>query len=197
MTHCGRFVYHFGPEGLTVAAKTIEQFVAPAIRLYEQEPGEPFGSSRFGLYVRRWVRWAGAGLPITVKLETKALRQCCEGRTSGLPCQPNVFVPPSPDKTIPNHRIAGDIIGQALTRPRLRNPISWGLVLKGGGYGGFARMLQTTVTVQNMMLCRSVRCGGPLARRLARLRGKPVLGWVTVEISLQGLVRYKSKLEGS
>ena len=30
--------YHFGPEGFTVAAKTIEQFVARAIRLYEQEP---------------------------------------------------------------------------------------------------------------------------------------------------------------
>ena len=30
--------YHFGPEGFTVAAKTIEQFVARATRLYEQEP---------------------------------------------------------------------------------------------------------------------------------------------------------------
>ncbi len=28
--------YPFGPEGLTLAAKTIEQFVARAIRLYEQ-----------------------------------------------------------------------------------------------------------------------------------------------------------------
>ena len=55
--------YHFGPEGLTLAAKTIEQFVARAIRLYEQEPGELGGSSRLGLYVRRWVRWAGAGVP--------------------------------------------------------------------------------------------------------------------------------------
>ena len=50
--------YHFGPEGFTVAAKTIEQFVAPAIRLYEQEPGEAFASARLGLYVRRWVGWA-------------------------------------------------------------------------------------------------------------------------------------------
>ncbi len=50
--------YHFGPEGLTLAAKTIEQFVARAIRLYEQEPGKTFASSRLGLYVRRWVRWA-------------------------------------------------------------------------------------------------------------------------------------------
>ena len=105
----------------------------------------------------------GQAFPITVKLETKALRQCCEGRTSGLPCQPNVFVPPSPDKTIPNHRITGDIIGQALTRPRLRNPrLTGAWCYRGGAYGGFARMLQTTVTVQNMMLCGSVRCGGPL-----------------------------------
>ena len=30
----------FGPEGLTLAAKTLERFVARAIRLYEQDPGE-------------------------------------------------------------------------------------------------------------------------------------------------------------
>ncbi len=36
-----------------------------AIRLYEQEPGEALASSRLGLYVRRWVRWAGAGLGFT------------------------------------------------------------------------------------------------------------------------------------
>ncbi len=44
-----------------MAKKTIENFVARAIRLYEQEPGEACASSRLGLYVRRWVRWAGAG----------------------------------------------------------------------------------------------------------------------------------------
>jgi hypothetical protein len=54
--------YHFGPEGFTVAAKTIEQFVARAIRLYEQQPGEACASARLGLYVRRWLRWAAAGL---------------------------------------------------------------------------------------------------------------------------------------
>ena len=32
--------YHFSPEGLTPAANSIEPFVARAIRLYEQEPGE-------------------------------------------------------------------------------------------------------------------------------------------------------------
>ena len=41
--------YHFGPEGLSVAAKTVERFVERAIRLYEQEPGEACASSRFGV----------------------------------------------------------------------------------------------------------------------------------------------------
>jgi hypothetical protein len=54
--------YHFGPEGFTVAAETIEQFVARATRRYEPEPGEACASARVGMYVRRWVRWAAAGL---------------------------------------------------------------------------------------------------------------------------------------
>ncbi len=45
----------------TGAKKTIERFVERAIRLYEQEPGEACASSRFGVYVRRWVGWAKAG----------------------------------------------------------------------------------------------------------------------------------------
>jgi hypothetical protein len=49
--------YHFSPEGLSVASKTIEKFLARAVWLYEQEPGEPSGSSRLGLYVLRWGRW--------------------------------------------------------------------------------------------------------------------------------------------
>ncbi len=55
--------YHFGPEGLSVAKTTIEQFIERAIRLYEQEPGETYASARLGLYVRRWIRWVRAGLP--------------------------------------------------------------------------------------------------------------------------------------
>jgi len=54
--------YHFGPEGLSIAHKTLNNFVERAIRLYEQEPGEPCGSTRLGEYAKRWVRWAGAGL---------------------------------------------------------------------------------------------------------------------------------------
>jgi len=54
--------YHFGPEGLFVAKKTIERYVERAIRLYEQEPGAAFASTRLGLYVQHWIRWARSGL---------------------------------------------------------------------------------------------------------------------------------------
>ncbi len=54
--------YHFGPAGLSVAEKTIDQFVERATRLYEQEPGEAMASTRRGLYVQRWVGWAGSGI---------------------------------------------------------------------------------------------------------------------------------------
>ncbi len=47
--------YHFGPDGLSVAKKTIEQFIARAIRLYEQEPEEACASARLGSYVQRWL----------------------------------------------------------------------------------------------------------------------------------------------
>ena len=54
--------YHFGPEGLFVAKKTIERYVERAIRLYGQEPGAAFASTRLGLYVQHWIRWARSGL---------------------------------------------------------------------------------------------------------------------------------------
>jgi hypothetical protein len=40
--------YHFGPDGLSVAEKTIEKFIARAIRRGEQEPGEACASARIG-----------------------------------------------------------------------------------------------------------------------------------------------------
>jgi hypothetical protein len=49
--------YHFSPEGLSMAEKTIGKFHARPVRLYEQEPGESFGSPLLGLYVRRWSAW--------------------------------------------------------------------------------------------------------------------------------------------
>ena len=39
--------YHFGPDGPSVAKKTVENFVARAIRPYEQEPGEPDDSDDY------------------------------------------------------------------------------------------------------------------------------------------------------
>ena len=49
--------YHFSPEGLSVAEKTMEKFLARVVRLYEQGQGKPFGFPLLGLYVRQWVRW--------------------------------------------------------------------------------------------------------------------------------------------
>jgi hypothetical protein len=54
--------YHISPEGLSLAKKTVENFIGRAARLYEQEPGEPNDSPRLGEYVKHWVRWAEAGL---------------------------------------------------------------------------------------------------------------------------------------
>ena len=47
-----------------MAKKTVENFVARAIRLYDQGPGEACASAGLGLYVRRWVRWTRAGLAV-------------------------------------------------------------------------------------------------------------------------------------
>jgi hypothetical protein len=49
-------ISHFSPKGVSVPTKTIEKFLARAVRLYEQELEESFGSLLLGLYVRR-VRW--------------------------------------------------------------------------------------------------------------------------------------------
>ncbi len=54
--------YHFGPEGLTIAQKTLYNFVELAIRLFEREPREPCCSTRLGEYVKRWHRWNSAGV---------------------------------------------------------------------------------------------------------------------------------------
>jgi hypothetical protein len=56
--------YHLSPKGFSVARKTAENFLARALRLYEQEPGEALASARLGLYVERWVRWTRAGLSL-------------------------------------------------------------------------------------------------------------------------------------
>jgi RNA-directed DNA polymerase len=59
--------YHLSPDGLRVAKKTLENVVTRIRRLYEQSQEEPLGSSWFGDYVRRWVRWLKAGLTWDVR----------------------------------------------------------------------------------------------------------------------------------
>ncbi len=49
--------YHFGPNGLSVAVKTIERSMGRIIRLYEQGADRV----RIGQYVTRWVGWVEAG----------------------------------------------------------------------------------------------------------------------------------------
>jgi hypothetical protein len=53
--------YHCGPEGLTVTKAPAES-VERAARLASKGPGEPAGSRRLGMYVRRWAQWVRAGL---------------------------------------------------------------------------------------------------------------------------------------
>jgi hypothetical protein len=58
--------YRFSPNALSVAQVTWEKFLEHAFRLYEQEARGAIGgfdrSSRFGEYVRRWLRWSQASL---------------------------------------------------------------------------------------------------------------------------------------
>ncbi len=54
--------YHFAAGALRVAEETAARFVDRATRLYEQDREAPAGASRSGEYVKRWLRWAGAGL---------------------------------------------------------------------------------------------------------------------------------------
>ncbi len=54
--------YRFGPEGLAIAYKTLNNFVERAILLYEQESGDLLRSTRLGFYTKRWLRCIRAGL---------------------------------------------------------------------------------------------------------------------------------------
>lgn len=47
--------YHFGSEGLSLAEKTIENFISRATRLYEQQKTAPGGNVVLGEYVKRWL----------------------------------------------------------------------------------------------------------------------------------------------
>jgi hypothetical protein len=53
--------YDFSPAGLTVAAKTIANFIEKASRLYEQKRNAVLAAIALEMYVRRWVQWTMSG----------------------------------------------------------------------------------------------------------------------------------------
>ncbi len=53
--------YHFGPEVLSQAGKTIDNFINNALRLYEQEPSVS-RQGRLEAYTTNWIRWVYGGL---------------------------------------------------------------------------------------------------------------------------------------
>ena len=63
---CDFLGYHFNRSQLTVARKTVEKHVKHISQLYEQLRIKKATSnemaSSLGLYVKRWQRWAAAGL---------------------------------------------------------------------------------------------------------------------------------------
>lgn len=56
--------YHFSPDGLSVSAKTVERFLNRVIRLYEQKPSGELFSTKLGMYVQQWLKWATSGVSI-------------------------------------------------------------------------------------------------------------------------------------
>ena len=91
-----------------MALKTVENFVARAIRLYEQEPEVISSASRFGDYVRRWVRSAGRGCNIGTKARMRQTAPAYGGRGGSEPSYTvrrrwglRVFTPHSQRPTVP------------------------------------------------------------------------------------------------
>jgi hypothetical protein len=54
--------YRFGPKGLALAHKTLDNFAGRLTRLYEQERGRPRSGLALRVYGLRFARWAAAGL---------------------------------------------------------------------------------------------------------------------------------------
>jgi len=73
--------YHFSPSGLTVAKKTITNFIEKASRLYEQERSAVSAASPLEMYVRRQLRWVEDGLQDDSHCSSRStLRQACHPR---------------------------------------------------------------------------------------------------------------------
>ncbi len=51
--------YRFSRDGLSLARKTIDNFLTKALRLYEREPVQS-RIERLGEYTKHWVRWTTA-----------------------------------------------------------------------------------------------------------------------------------------
>ncbi len=58
-----------GPRGLTVAKQTWERFAERAARLQERERTGRAAPGSLGAYVRRWQRWAEAGMRPTAAVD--------------------------------------------------------------------------------------------------------------------------------
>jgi RNA-directed DNA polymerase len=54
--------YQFSPNGLSVAEKTLQNFVARLRRLYEQKKTAPDLEAVLGDYLRRWLCWVPVGI---------------------------------------------------------------------------------------------------------------------------------------
>jgi hypothetical protein len=89
--------YHFSPAGLSVAKKTIDNFIEKASRLYEQRRRAGSSASPLEMYVRRWLGWFRAGTMKRFQLRKKdrakttddqQRQPSCGNRTSPLICRP-------------------------------------------------------------------------------------------------------------
>ena len=54
--------YRLSPGRIEIAEATRKRFIERALRLYEQERGEPEGSPRLDAYVTRFAAWVSAGI---------------------------------------------------------------------------------------------------------------------------------------
>ena len=74
--------YHFSPTGLSVAKRTIANFIEKVSRLYEQTCHAGSAATAFEMYVRRWLRWANGGyvIPQAVAARTEGAGAFVGGR---------------------------------------------------------------------------------------------------------------------
>jgi hypothetical protein len=74
--------YHFSPSGLTVAAKTVANFIEKASRLCGQEGGAGFASAALEMHVERSARWSASGVVLDARPLKVPLARAMAGRSS-------------------------------------------------------------------------------------------------------------------